>query len=56
MMERRDRNEWNGRKDGGEGWKEGIGWKRVIGRNGGIGKNERVEKRRGWINGGIRKK
>ena len=34
-------------KNGGVGWKGGIGWKRAIGRNGGI------EKRRGWINGGI---
>ena len=34
----------------------GVGWKRGIGRNGAIGKNERVEKRRGWVNGGIGKK
>ena len=37
-------------RNGGGGWKERIGWKRGIGRNGGVGK------RRGWINGGIRKK
>ena len=49
-------------RNGGLGWKVGIGrngglgWKVGIGRNGGVGKNERVEKRRGWINGGIGKK
>ena len=33
-----------------------IGWKGGIGRNGGIRKNGRLEKRMGWINGGIGKK